>query len=217
MLPALSVFAFWLWGEQMQAKRQFCRGSVTLLDQPEIWNEQGQKVEAAVIQGSLTRGYHNIEDELVFVGSEEQFDSMKKFVMERAKTPKLDKRIHAICFLVTVIHGHVPVIVLLTKADTLNLEAVQEEVEGRLLKSALARVKGWLDKQTFPPHDYLALTGMQKEGAECASLLTCTAKALNEEGLQQLLISTQQSNLELCMEFAIMKDQDFEKLHGETG
>ncbi|KIK18997.1 hypothetical protein PISMIDRAFT_683517, partial [Pisolithus microcarpus 441] len=46
---------------------------------------------------------------------------------------------------------------------------------------------------------------MQQEGAKCTPLLTCTANALKEEGLQQLLISTQQSNLELCMEFAIMK------------
>ncbi|KAI6122954.1 GTP-binding protein [Pisolithus croceorrhizus] len=223
-------------------------------DQPEISNGKGEKVDAAVVQGSLMRGYHNIEDELVFrsnpgfvfhdsrgfeAGSEEQFDMMKKFVRDRAKTTKLNERIHAIWFciplneshrMVTAAEkkffrecdtGHVPVIVLLTKADTLELDVIQElidkgksegdamdgaaEAEKGMLDDCLRRVKDWLNKERFPPKDYLSLAGMQREGAECAPLLTCTANALKEEVLQQLLISTQQSNLELCMEFAIMQ------------
>ncbi|KAI5997658.1 hypothetical protein F5J12DRAFT_725184 [Pisolithus orientalis] len=223
-------------------------------DQPEIFNGEGEKVDATLVQGSLKRGEHNIEDELVFksdrrfvfhdsrgfeAGSEGEFDMMKEFVMDRAKTMKLDKRIHAIWFciplneshrMVTAAEkkffdmcdtGHVPVIVLLTKTDTLALDAFMEvvdgglneddameralEVEKRKLMECLIKVKGWLNKSRFPPHDYLSLTGMQEEGADCTTLLTCTANALNEEGLQQLLISTQQSNLGLCMEFAITK------------
>ncbi|KIN97987.1 hypothetical protein M404DRAFT_158673, partial [Pisolithus tinctorius Marx 270] len=80
-------------------------------DKPEIFNGEGEKVDATVVQGSLKCGYHNIEDELVFksnqrfvfhdshgfeAGSEGEFDMMKEFVMDRAKTTKLDKRIHAI-------------------------------------------------------------------------------------------------------------------------
>ncbi|KAI6155920.1 hypothetical protein BKA82DRAFT_998898 [Pisolithus tinctorius] len=220
--------------------------------QPEIFN--GGEMDATVVQGSLKRGYHNIENELVFnnnrhfvfhdscgfeAGSEQQFNMMKEFVMDRAKTAKLDKRIHAIWFCIPLNEshrmvtsaekkffdecdtGHVPVIVLLTKTDTLALDAFQElmddglneddamegvaEVERRNLNDCLVKVKGWLDKSRFPPHDYLSLTGMDSEGADCTALLTCTANALSEEGLQQLLISTQQSNLGLCMEFAIMK------------
>ncbi|KIK14893.1 hypothetical protein PISMIDRAFT_116271 [Pisolithus microcarpus 441] len=223
-------------------------------EKPEIFNGNGEKVDAAVVQGSETRGHHNIEDELVFQsnpgfvfhdscgfesGSVEQFDVMTKFVKDRAKTTKLDERIHAIWFCIPLNEshrmvmaaekknfdecdtGHVPVIVLLTKADTLSLEVVQEltgqgmsvddamkgaaEVEKKKLDDYLEMVKDWLDKKIFPPEDYLSLTGMQKEGANCTPLLTCTANALKEEVLQQLLISTQQSNLELCMEFAIMK------------
>ncbi|KIK13873.1 hypothetical protein PISMIDRAFT_688366 [Pisolithus microcarpus 441] len=222
-------------------------------DQPEIFNGKGEKVNAAVVQGSLTRGHHNIEDELVFKsnpgfvfhdscgfesGSEEQFDLMKKFVRDRAKTTQLNERIHAIWFCIPLNESHrmvmaaerkffeecdtgyVPAIVLLTKADTLSLEAVQElmgqgmsvgdavkgavKVEEKMLHDCLERVKGWLNEKSFPPKDYLSLTGMQQEGAECTPLLTCTANALKETGLQQLLISTQQSNMELCMEFAIM-------------
>ncbi|KIN97607.1 hypothetical protein M404DRAFT_79919, partial [Pisolithus tinctorius Marx 270] len=77
-----------------------------------------------------------------------QFDKMKKFVMDHAKALKLDERIHAIWFcipwtdnerMVTASEmkffdecdtGHVPVIVLLTKTDALELEAL-EELEGQ--------------------------------------------------------------------------------------
>ncbi|KAI6140396.1 hypothetical protein BKA82DRAFT_4213248 [Pisolithus tinctorius] len=223
-------------------------------DQPEIFDGNGEKVDTRAVQGSLGRGYHNIEDELVFkskpryvfhdscgfeAGSEAEFDKMKKFVTDQAKSTKLENRLHAIwyCIPLNESHrmvmaaerkffnecdsGHVPVIVLLTKADTLNLDAVQQlmgrgltlddamrkapEVETQLQNACLEKVKGWLDELKFPPQSYLILTGMEQESADCEELLKCTANALTEEGLQGLLISSQQSNLGLCMEFAIMK------------
>ncbi|KIK19138.1 hypothetical protein PISMIDRAFT_108285 [Pisolithus microcarpus 441] len=222
-------------------------------DEPEIFNGKEEKVDAAVVEGSLARGRHNIEDELVFksnpgfvfhdscgfeAGSEEQFDIMKKFVRDRAMTTKLDERIHAIWFCIPLTDSHrmvtaaerkffeecdtgyVPVILLATKADALGLEAYEKleeqglnvddeawtvELQKEILVTNMEKIKDWLGITRFPPHDYLPLTGMQQGGANCTPLLTCTANALKEEGLQQLLISTQQSNLELCMEFAIMK------------
>ncbi|KAI6111936.1 hypothetical protein EV401DRAFT_2107892 [Pisolithus croceorrhizus] len=80
-------------------------------DRPEIFNGEGKRVDLTVAQGSLMRGYHNIKDELIFrsnpgfvfhdscgfeVGSKEQFNMMKKFVLNHAKATELDKRIHAI-------------------------------------------------------------------------------------------------------------------------
>ncbi|KAI5998424.1 hypothetical protein F5J12DRAFT_955907 [Pisolithus orientalis] len=79
-------------------------------DEPEIFNGEGGKV---CMVECIQRGYHNVGDELVFksnprfvfhdscgfeAGSEEQFDMMKEFVMDRAKTTKLDERIHAIWY-----------------------------------------------------------------------------------------------------------------------
>ncbi|KIK15486.1 hypothetical protein PISMIDRAFT_115114, partial [Pisolithus microcarpus 441] len=220
-------------------------------DHPEIFNGKGEKVcilccflETKSTFNYIQRDHHNIEDELVFkssprfvfhdscgfeAGSEEQFEMMKKFVVDRAKTSKLDERIHAIWFCIPLNEshrmvmaaerkffdecdtGHVPVIVVLTKADTLALDAIQElmnvgmsiddamkgaaEVEKGMMNDCRVRVEGWLQEFKFPPKDYLSLTGMQTEGADCTPLLTCTTDALKEEGLQQLLISTQQSNL----------------------
>ncbi|KAI6142822.1 hypothetical protein BKA82DRAFT_2577168 [Pisolithus tinctorius] len=223
-------------------------------DRPEIFNGKGEKVNTRDVEGSQARGYHNIENELWFksnprfvfhdscgfeAGSEAEFEKMKKFVTDQAKSTKLEDRIHAIWYciplnernrMVTAAErkffnecdsGHVPVIVLLTKADTLNLDAVEElmerelteddaiklapEVEKQLQEDCQEKVKGWLNELKFPPQKYLILTGMEKENGDCKELLRSTANTLTEEGLQGLLISSQQSNLGLCMEFAIMK------------
>jgi hypothetical protein len=89
----------------------------------------GDQIDVAIVQGTVNvrmhglyepisttldfnqRGYHNIEDELVFrsnpdfvfhdscgfeSGGENEFTKMKKFVMDRASTTKLKQRIHAI-------------------------------------------------------------------------------------------------------------------------
>ncbi|OAX30491.1 hypothetical protein K503DRAFT_705203, partial [Rhizopogon vinicolor AM-OR11-026] len=90
-------------------------GKTTLLqrvcnttEKPEIFNRRGKKIDAAVVQGSVDRGYHNIQNELVFgsnpdfifhdscgfeAGGEKEFKDMKKFVLERASTTKLKERV----------------------------------------------------------------------------------------------------------------------------
>lgn len=65
------------------------------VDDPKIFDGKGNKIDSALVQGSLKCGYHDIEDELVFwsnpgyvfhdscgfeAGSVEQFDNMKSFV-----------------------------------------------------------------------------------------------------------------------------------------
>ncbi|KAI6145648.1 hypothetical protein BKA82DRAFT_138330, partial [Pisolithus tinctorius] len=108
-----------------------------------------------------------------------QFDKMKKFVMDHAKALKLDERIHAIWFcipwtdskrMVTASQmkffdecdtGHIPVIVLLTKTDALELEALEElegqgssvddeervaDVQREILDTHTTKLKGWLNK-----------------------------------------------------------------------
>ncbi|KAI6012844.1 hypothetical protein PISMIDRAFT_116469 [Pisolithus microcarpus 441] len=220
-------------------------------DNPEITDGKGNKVfEAKCFQ----RGHHNIEHELVFssnpgfvfhdscgfeAGSVGQFDEMKNFVLDRAVTGSLKKRIHAIwfCIPMTDYHrmvtaaeqkffnecdtGHVPVIVLLTKTDALHLAAMEElldsgldlgeakkkaaEKEKELLERWLAHIKGILDKCKFPPKAYVSVQKMHEEGADCMALVQCTTNAVNEEGLQRLLISTWQSGIALCVEYAVKK------------
>ncbi|KAJ8594911.1 hypothetical protein M405DRAFT_808284 [Rhizopogon salebrosus TDB-379] len=96
-------------------------GKTTLLQRicnttqrPDIFDREGKKVDLAfhaTVQGTVNRGYHNIENELVFrsnrdfvfhdscgfeSGGEDEFTKMKKFVLDRASTTKLKERIHAI-------------------------------------------------------------------------------------------------------------------------
>jgi len=46
---------------------------------------------------------------------------------------------------------------------------------------------------------------MEKDNADCGPLLECTTGALDEEAMQMLLISTQQTNLALCIKYAVEK------------
>ncbi|KAG1798584.1 uncharacterized protein HD556DRAFT_192451 [Suillus plorans] len=44
---------------------------------------------------------------------------------------------------------------------------------------------------------------MEKDDADCKTLIERTAGTLDNEVLQQLFVSTQQSNLEICMKYAV--------------
>ncbi|KAI6002473.1 hypothetical protein F5J12DRAFT_744309 [Pisolithus orientalis] len=223
-------------------------------EKPEVFDGKGNKMDGAVVQGTLTRGYHNIEHELVFqsnpgfvfhdscgfeAGSTQQFDQMRNFVVDHGAATKVNERIHAIwfCIPMTDYHrtvtaaeqkffnecdtGHVPVIVLLTKVDALYLPAFEGlldqgvaiaeareravEKQGELLERWLAHIKHELGKCNFPPKGYVSLQKMHQESADCSALMQWTANVLNEEGLQRLLISTQQSSIALCVQYAVQK------------
>ncbi|KAG2069048.1 hypothetical protein BDR04DRAFT_1102266 [Suillus decipiens] len=82
-------------------------------DHPEIYDTKGNKVDVAVVTSSIKRGNHNIANEMVFksnpgfvfhdscgfeAGSEDEFESMRKFISEHANATKLEDRIHAIWY-----------------------------------------------------------------------------------------------------------------------
>ena len=45
--------------------------------------------------------------------------------------------------------------------------------------------------------------GMQEEAADCVPLIRCTTNALDEVELQKLVVSAQQVNFDLNIEFAV--------------
>ncbi|KAI5997703.1 GTP-binding protein [Pisolithus orientalis] len=114
-----------------------------------------------------------------------------------------------------------PVIVLLTKADALYLPALRglldqglaiaeakeraAEKQGELLDKWLDHIKQELGNCKFPPKGYVSLQKMHQEHADCSAVMDCTANVLNEEGLQRLLISNQQSSIALCVQYAVHK------------
>ncbi|KAI6013297.1 hypothetical protein EDC04DRAFT_3071173 [Pisolithus marmoratus] len=247
-------FRILVMGRANAGKTTILRRVCNSTDKPEIFDGKGNKIESDIVQGTLTRGYHDIQHELVFqsnpgfvfhdscgfeAGSTQQFDQMRNFVVHRAATTRVNQRIHAIwfCIPMTDYHrtvtaaekrffnecdtGHVPVIVLVTKVDALYLTAIMElrdeglviaeakeraaEKQGQLLEKWLAHVKHELDRCKFPPKGYVSLQKMHEEDADCTPLMECTANVLNEQGLQRLLISTQQSSIGICIKYAVNK------------
>jgi hypothetical protein len=46
---------------------------------------------------------------------------------------------------------------------------------------------------------------MEKDSADCVPLLESTTSVLGEEAMQMLLISTQRTNMALCIKYAVEK------------
>ena len=51
----------------------------------------------------------------------------------------------------------------------------------------------------------MMVKGINKEEADCSALLNCTVEALDDEMLEILLVSAQQVNLKICVEYAIRR------------
>ena len=54
---------------------------------------------------------------------------------------------------------------------------------------------------------------MNKQGADCTALINCTAEALDDDILETLLVSTQQVNLEICVNYVVRRKVIGECLH----
>ncbi|KAL4079845.1 P-loop containing nucleoside triphosphate hydrolase protein [Scleroderma yunnanense] len=225
-------------------------GKTTLLQRicnttelPEVFNSEGKQrgehnIEDELVFRSNT-GFIFHDSRGFEAGSEKEVELMRKFLTDRSATMKLERRIHAIWYCIPLTDserpvvaaeelffnecntGNVPVIVVLTKADVMELEAIgQLRDMGMMMKEArsqaqeLAQHLHQLAGCKHNPNDYVALSGgllltspihegMNKVNADCDSLLRCTTNALNDMELQQLVISTQQVNFNLNIEYAI--------------
>ncbi|KAG2145457.1 uncharacterized protein EDB93DRAFT_1104707 [Suillus bovinus] len=114
------------------------------------------------------------------------------------------------------LQSSVPVIVLFTKFDALyDIVFEQLEEEGILGKDATEQALKcaqesfangpqlkFLKDVPWPPK-HVCLPDMNKEGADCGPLIEHMAGTLDDEILTQLFVSTQQTNLELCMKYAV--------------
>ncbi|KAG1848827.1 era-like GTP-binding protein [Suillus tomentosus] len=113
--------------------------------------------------------------------------------------------------------GSIPVIVLFTKFDALyDVEFAKLRKEGKSRKDAkeLAPTHAdesfangpqlkFLEEVRWPPRCHVCLPNMEKDDADCRTLIERTAETLDNEVLQQLFVSTQQTNLEICMKYAV--------------
>ncbi|KAN0088849.1 hypothetical protein V8E55_005906 [Tylopilus felleus] len=115
--------------------------------------------------------------------------------------------------------GKVPVVAIFTKFDALHAFAFGElRDQGTSLQEAVALAPehakeifkcndyyGMLQVMKFPPRSFICMGGIDKEEADCSALLMCTAKALDNEVLEMLLMSAQQVNLKICVEYTVRR------------
>jgi hypothetical protein len=116
--------------------------------------------------------------------------------------------------------GSIPVIVSFTKFDALYNDAYEQ-----LRSKGASRVKAEEQapkhaEESFesgpqmtllyhsqdirrPPKCHVCLPNMDKDDADYGPLIERTAGTLDDEVVEQLFISTQQTNLELCMRYAV--------------
>ncbi|KAG2751841.1 GTP-binding protein [Suillus brevipes Sb2] len=113
--------------------------------------------------------------------------------------------------------GSIPVMVLFTKFDALyDVEFAKLRKKGTSWKDAkeLAPKHAedlfangpqlqFLKDARRPPKCHICLPNMNKDDADCGSLIERTAGTLDNEVLQQLFVSTQRTNLDLCMKYAV--------------
>ncbi|KIK36754.1 hypothetical protein CY34DRAFT_16166 [Suillus luteus UH-Slu-Lm8-n1] len=159
--------------------------------------------------------------------TEEEFEEMKKFISEGVNAKKLKDRIHAIWqlaekkFFLECDTGRVPVIVVFTKFAELHSVAygeLKEQLEGLSEEECSRRIEqrveelfkntGILDRLSDPNNwaraeYYVCLEDMTEPNANCNNLLQGTTFALDDKELRLCLVSTQQSNLELCIKCAV--------------
>ncbi|KAG1734528.1 hypothetical protein EDB19DRAFT_1156179 [Suillus lakei] len=114
--------------------------------------------------------------------------------------------------------GSIPVIVLFTKFDAFyDIEFAQLRRKGTPWKDA-KELAPKLAEESFangpqlnffkdvrrPPKCHVCLPNMNSDDADCGPLIGRTAETLDSnEVLTQLFVSTQQTNLELCMKYAV--------------
>ncbi|KAG9308653.1 hypothetical protein JVU11DRAFT_11608 [Chiua virens] len=180
-------------------------GKTTLLKQicnskenPEIYDEEGKKVNTRFTINPrchhLTcpkRGEHNIENKMVFrsnpgfvfhdsrgfeAGSVDEFNKMKDFVTERAKTRFLKKRVHAIWYCIPMDQIHRAILTAEEKffdeCETGNAEDKRLSEQERLAKvkkleeSMLKNSTIWerLQKRKNPPKVYAEVKGLYEVG-----------------------------------------------------
>ncbi|KAH7906524.1 hypothetical protein BJ138DRAFT_1094001 [Hygrophoropsis aurantiaca] len=214
-------------------------------DHPEIYDGKGHRVTGTYVNEHLScqRGYHDIENEMVFAanrgfifhdsrgfeaGGEDEFESMKSFILKREKSKRFDERIHVIWYCLSLdeisrpisraeekFFGEcdtrsIPVILVLTKLDAVlaiawgqvdkSLGSKRHEAAIQLVPGIVNGAKIWdrLCKMQYPPRAEVRLQDLHK-GGDCTMLLDHTSNALDDIALKQLFISTQQVHIELCI------------------
>ncbi|KAG2752607.1 hypothetical protein P692DRAFT_201294744 [Suillus brevipes Sb2] len=116
--------------------------------------------------------------------------------------------------------GSIPVIVLFTKFDALYDDIFEELISKGVSRKDAEVLVPQHAKEAFangpqinllysckdnqrPPQCHICLPDMDKDNADCGPLIERTAEMLDDDVLKQIFVSTQRTNLELCIRYAL--------------
>ncbi|KAK7063390.1 GTP-binding protein [Favolaschia claudopus] len=109
----LSHFRILILGRANAGKTTILKKVCNSIDDPEIFDPEGEKIDPSIVQESAERGLHNIRNQLIFKsnpqfifhdsrgfesGSEEEIHRVKSFITERAEETTLAEQLHAIWY-----------------------------------------------------------------------------------------------------------------------
>jgi len=168
-------------------------------------------------------------------GGAQELHDVTTFLSARANTLELRDQVHAVWYCIPVDDdrpfttaenkffsecgtGSVPVIVIFTKCDAMNVKAYGELVEqGFSDDEARARAPDHaalmfypdllniLYGMKYPPKSHVFFGNMNQPGATCKELVDSTANGIYNDALKLLFVSTQRNNLALCMGTAMIE------------
>ncbi|KAJ7774044.1 hypothetical protein B0H16DRAFT_1304156 [Mycena metata] len=166
-------------------------------------------------------------------GSGEEMDKVKKFITQRTASPLLAEKLHVIWYCLPTdtnrpfskaeerffnndITGKVPVFVVFTKLDALrtqafvqltgqgvNLTRARELTTSKAQEMLNTHFQKYLMSTNHPPADYVPLDDLRKEHADCTNVLRATVKALSEDSVRLLFVSSQRNSVDLCINYVV--------------
>jgi len=172
-------------------------------------------------------------------GSTDELKAVWKFIRTRSAETELKNQLHVIWYCIPMDSprpilpaeleffnkgtGRVPLVVIFTKFDGqiasefVNLTDARDEDKWDRARE-IAKItfqKVYLPKvmdTKYPPKTYVQLEDMDLPEKNCAELTQQTADAIDDDGINQLFVSTQMNNLDLCVKSAlqhVLKHKDW--------
>jgi len=163
-------------------------------------------------------------------GSADELESAWNFIETRSAETELKNQLHAIWYCIPMDSprpilpaeleffnkgtGRVPLMVIFTKFDGqiasefVNLTGAKDEDKWEDARE-IAKItfqKVYLPKvlgARYPPKAYVQLEDMDLPEKNCAELTQKTADAIDDDSINQLFVSTQMNNLDLCVKSAL--------------
>ncbi|KAF7343579.1 GTP-binding protein [Mycena sanguinolenta] len=193
----ISHFRILIIGRANAGKTTILKKVCNSVENPEIYDTRGRRIDPEIVKESAERGEHDIENQLIFKsnpqfifhdsrgfegGSADEIQKVTTFIEERAETTELAEQLHAIWYSSTD---------RLKNADNATGSVYPPTVIGLYWKLKI---------------------DMRQEHSNCIELINETAKILTDDALLLLFVSVQRNNIDLCIWWAVHYALDEEGL-----